>query len=126
MSAPDGPCSVCNDLDPTCEHCHWEFPPNAEQRLRALLPKCPTCDGDGEVMIDASDEYGSAGIGHYIPGLCPDCDGSGVIPADKLIALGVEVLTAWRGEDTRTHADVYYAAERVVRSWDALPKAGEP
>jgi hypothetical protein len=67
MSAPDGPCSVCNDLDPTCEHCHWEFPPNAEQRLRALLPKCPTCAGQTRYENDGW--------------VCPDCDGSAIYEA---------------------------------------------
>jgi hypothetical protein len=46
----------------------------AEHVLAVRIPQeCQTCKGSGKVMDDATSEYGSAGIGHYVENPCPDC-----------------------------------------------------
>ena len=53
---------------------------DADDILATRIPQaCQTCKGEGTVMEDATSEYGSAGIGHYVEAPCPDCPTIGTL-----------------------------------------------
>lgn len=91
----------------------------------ALRPPCPTCDGTQEVMADASDEYGSVGIGHFIPAPCPDCV-DGKVSVEQLVATYNAVwddhndvvipADCCGGPDWRGHYCQYHAG--VLNGWE--------
>lgn len=58
------------------------------QAHRALRADCPTCGGSGEQVV-TQDGMGETIHAHIT---CPDCT-DGKMPLDKLVAIGVAVLT---------------------------------
>ncbi|MFI0814066.1 hypothetical protein ACH4TX_27945 [Streptomyces sp. NPDC021098] len=44
----------------------------------AAPPKCPTCNGTGEITTEIRVGRGRRKTGHHQTGLCPDCFGTGL------------------------------------------------